>query len=239
MGELAVYSPVDTDRFGKRIYRAYLRDAGEVRALDAFAREKGIEMVIARCPVASSDVVHALEACGHRLMDTLVYYAGSTGSFEPVVVTHTIRRAVPSDRDALQAIAFDAFTNYQGHYHADPRLDPALATLGYVDWCVSLIARAGHVMWVATEGEKVTGFLAVRLDEAAAEIVLNAVGSSFQRRGIYDNLVKVAGQNLRRDGIKKVRVSTQLSNLAPQKVWSKNGMCIDEAVYTFHKWFET
>jgi ribosomal protein S18 acetylase RimI-like enzyme len=110
--------------------------------------------------------------------------------------------------------------------------------MGYVDWCLSLIEKSGHVMWVATENGKVAGFIAVRLDPSAAEIVLNAVSPNFQRRGIYDSLVKAAGQSLFQDGISNVQVSTQLSNLAPQKVWIKNAMCIDSAVYTFHKWFE-
>jgi hypothetical protein len=237
MSELAVYSQVDTDRFGKRIYRSYPRQVADVEALDRLAAEIGIDMVIARCPVDQGELVHALEGAGHRLMDTLVYYSGPSRAFEHAVWPHSIRRATLSDRDALQGIALDAFTNYQGHYHADPRLDPQLATLGYVDWCLSSIEKAGHAMWVAVEGNDVAGFIAVRLDASAAEITLNGVGRAFQRRGIYDSLVKAAGQAALREGIGRVQVSTQLSNLAPQKVWTRNGMCVDSAVYTFHKWF--
>lgn len=238
MPELAVFSEVDTNRFGKRIYRSFPADVSDVRTIDTLAREKGIDMVIARCPVEAGRLVQALEEAGHRLMDTLVHYSGPSNAFEHAAWPHAIRRATASDRDALRDIAEGAFTNYQGHYHADPRLDPALATLGYVDWCLSSIDKAGHAMWVATEGQSVAGFIAVRLDDDVSEITLNGVGSGFQRRGIYDSLVKAAGQAAFREGKSRVQVSTQLSNLAPQKVWTRNGMCLDRAFYTFHKWFE-
>jgi hypothetical protein len=237
MPELLRYSEVDSLRFGKRIYRAQVANAGEVSAIDERARTERVDMVIARCAVGRLDVVHALEVSGHRLMDTLVYYGGLTQAFDGVTWQHAIRPATAADRDGLAVVASDAFTNYDGHYHADPRLDPRLATLGYVEWCTSLLDKAGHTTWIAEEGSTLMGFIAIRHDQPAAEIVLNGVASRFQRRGVYDSLLKAAGQSLLRSGKQEIVVSTHLGNLAPQKVWAKNGMSMSSALYTFHKWY--
>jgi NADPH:quinone reductase-like Zn-dependent oxidoreductase len=37
-------------------------------------------------------------------------------------------------------------------------------------------------------------------------------------------------------GATEVLVSTQLANVAPQKVWARAGLALDHALYTFHWW---
>jgi len=238
MHELAAYSEVDTQRFGKRIYRATLRDVDDVAALASVAEAQQIDMLIARCPVGEARLVHALEQHDYLLMDTLLYYAGPSRAFEQATWDHSIREATRDDRDAVEAVATDAFTNYDGHYHADPRLDPKLATLGYVDWCMNCLKRQDHTVWIAADGPTVMGFIAVHSDEGAADVVLNGVASSFRRRRVYESLLKAAGREAFRRGFAEVRSSTHLGNLAPQRAWIKNGMSIVRAVYAFHKWFD-
>lgn len=238
MPELARYSDVDTRRFGKRIYRAHLQQLADVQALENQSRVERIDMIIARCPVTDARLAQALEASGYRLMDTLVHYAGPTSAFENATWPHSIRQATADDRDELANVASDAFSHYGGHYHADPRLDSRLSTLGYVDWCLGCLARPDYVMWVAVEDAAITGFVAVTSEDGTGVIELNGVASRFQRRGVYGSLVKAAGRAFVVAGTSQVRSSAHLGNLAPQRVWIRNGMSITSAVYTFHKWLD-
>jgi hypothetical protein len=57
-----------------------------------------------------------------------------------------------------------------------------------------------------------------------------------QGNGLYDALVKGALADCRVHGEQCVKVSTQLANLAPQKVWVRSGFELEQAHYTFHYW---
>jgi hypothetical protein len=49
-------------------------------------------------------------------------------------------------------------------------------------------------------------------------------------------LFREIGCRVRAQGASEVLISTQLANLAPQKVWSRAGLALDHALYTFHWW---
>jgi hypothetical protein len=41
-----------------------------------------------------------------------------------------------------------------------------------------------------------------------------------------------------KQGFQQMLYSTQITNIAVQKVWVRLGAELDHAYYTFHKWFE-
>jgi GNAT superfamily N-acetyltransferase len=93
---------------------------------------------------------------------------------------------------------------------------------------------ASLVLVSETEGF-LSGFLtAKKLTAKTWEILLNGVTPEFQRRGIYAALFREIGCRARLQGASEVLVSTQLANLAPQKVWTRAGLALDHALYTFH-----
>jgi ribosomal protein S18 acetylase RimI-like enzyme len=235
------YAPLDSRRFGRRIWRGQVRDEDGARAaLDLSARER-IDLLIVRCPADGLRAVQVLERAGFFLADTLVYYRGATDRFAAAAAPAGIvlRPLQPGDEDALGRIAGACFADYQGHYHADPHLPREASTAGYVEWALSTAQDpAFDVLVAATSAGEVCGFLSLRREGAeAGDIVLNAVAPAQQGRGIYDALVKAAGNLLRERGARHVTASTQLSNLAPQKVWVRNGLQPSGAVYTLHGWF--
>jgi GNAT superfamily N-acetyltransferase len=238
MIEPAAYSALDSKRFGIRVFRGRVDDVGAVSELVQFARSTEIDLLIVRCPVAAVAVAQALERARGLLTDTLVCYRGSTGEFAPSSApSSNIRLCREADRAALQAIARASFTGFFGHYHADPRLDPAAATEGYVEWASSALADAASVVLVAETEGRLSGFLtSKKLDAKTWEIVLNGVAPEFQRRGIYAALFSEFGCLARAQGASEILVWTQLANLAPQKVWTRAGLALDSALYTFHLW---
>jgi GNAT superfamily N-acetyltransferase len=238
MIEPAAYSVLDSKRFAIRVFRAGVDNVEAVSELMRFARSTDLDLLIVRCPVEAVAVAQSLERAGGILTDTLVYYRGPTSGFDPSPApSSNVRLCQEADRVALQAIARACFTGFFGHYHADPRLDPAAATEGYVQWASSALADASSVVLVSETDGRLSGFLtAQNLDTKTWEILLNGVAPEFQRRGIYAALFREIGCRARAQGASQVLVSTQLANLAPQKVWTRAGLQLDHALYTFHWW---
>lgn len=239
MTDPITFSAPDSRRFGIRVYRGRISDDDSLRrALDC---EEDVDLMVVRCPVERADLVDRLEARGFERMGTLVTYRGATGRFTPPRPDErlVLRPVEGRDLDPLARLAREAFTDFGGHYHADPRLDSAAATEGYVEWCLSLAANADARVQLAVHDGSVAGFLAlVPATTDESEIQLNAVAPRLQRRGIYTTLLQDAGNFLREAGIAHVRVSSQQRNLAPQKVWMRAGLEQSAAHHTFHRWFD-
>jgi GNAT superfamily N-acetyltransferase len=238
MSEPAAYSGLDSRRFGIRVFRARVDTLAAASDLMRFVGSADVDLLIVRCPVEAVAAAQLLERAGGILTDTLVTYRGPTSRFEPSpVLSPRVRLCQEADRSALEGIARASFASFFGHYHADPRLDPAAATEGYVEWASSALADSSSVVLVSETEGRLSGFLtAKKLDAKTWEILLNGVAPEFQHRGIYAALFREIGWRARLQGASEVLISTQLANLAPQKVWTRAGLELDHALYTFHWW---
>jgi GNAT superfamily N-acetyltransferase len=235
-------SSIDQERFG--IVTA--RD-GEVTPETfehdlAFCRSHGVQLLIARCRTEELAVAQALEAAGGRLMDTLVYYVRVIvkGELPASTCKVPIRSVRPGEDEAVRRVAREAFRGYRGHYHADPRLDPSKCDEAYQSWAQrSCLSRdvAGEVL-VADDGQ-VAGFATLRLnDPHEGEGVLFAVAPRAQGAGVYKAFMLEGMRWCRSQGAKRMVVSTQITNLAVQKVWSRLGFEPSQSFYTFHLWLD-
>lgn len=242
MASLLKASSLDSNRFGIRVARAAVTTPEEAGLAHREALEAGYRMAIARCPASQLGVAQALEGVGFLLMDTLVYYGARLGQAGGAVALEGFALGAASRGDAagLEEVARHAFRGYRGHYHADPRLDPEAATEGYVEWCLRSLETPQISVLVAREGDRVAGFLTLRRGEGRepAEIELNGVAPWAQRRGVYDALLRLSLAEARAQGAAEIVVSTQIDNLAPQKVWVRNGLEPRGAYYTFHRWYD-
>jgi GNAT superfamily N-acetyltransferase len=232
---MLAHSDLDSARFGIPIARATLATPDDVDAMVDSARQQGTAMVIVRVPAEKSTVVQRIERHGGRLCDTLVHHARSLEQALPDV-SPKVRPAKSGDIDAIGSIAAAAFAGYGGHYHTDPRLDRHAADAGYVDWARRSLGRE-RVIVIEDDGV-VTGFLAMRHDSGETDIVLNAVHPDHQRGGLYSALVAASLTASRNAGSRRCTVSTQVWNVAVQKVWVRLGFEPTHAVHTFHLWLD-
>lgn len=238
MDRLYTINDLESTRFGVRVahIKDSLTDASEVVTQ---ASNGNVNLLIVRLSVNDLNQVHAYQKCGFELMDTLVYYRGNTTSESSHHTQHFIREATHDDASQIESIATAAFTNYWGHYHSDPCIDSDLATDGYADWAkrLTLSQANDHQTFVACQGVHRVGFLSMtNIGRHVAEIVLNAVHPSFQQQGIYHSLLSHATAHAAELGSRQIAISTQLNNYRVQKVWSNQGMWLDSAFYTFHRW---
>lgn len=234
---------LECKRFG--IVAARLTDLeAPLDAVDAAASQAGVDMLTARIDVADLRYVHALEAGGFRLMDTLLHYARKLEDLPPSPRLRqgvTVRPAQPEDAARSSDIAREGFKGYFGHYHADPRLDNAAADAAYVEWAevsTAMITDDTPVLLVEHD-HRVVGFLTLRRNHSNTfEIVLNAVHPDSQGKGLYAALVIDALRLAREAGAEKMITSTQINNYAVQRVWARLGFIHYRSVYTFHKWYD-
>lgn len=233
---------LETARFGITCAKVTADDT-PLDAINAAATAAGVQMVTARVDVGALDRVHALEADGYRLMDTLVYYMRPLAELPPPPTLPegaSLRRATPADAPHVTEVASAAFSGYFGHYHADPGLDNTAANAAYVEWAETSTRRCGPetpVLLACRDGG-VTGFLTLRRNAGPdSEIVLNAVSPEARKGGMYTALVCRALQEGRAMGSERMIVSTQINNYPVQRVWARLGFTHSHSFYTFHKWF--
>lgn len=233
-------SPLDENRFGVRTARAMrLRHADLPEVMEFCDRER-VGLLIARCSTSDLPAVQAMEQLGCSLMDTLVYFRRSLENLPPRRDVH-IRKAKASDVEAIREIAQQAFPGYDGHYHADTRLDRALCDDLYVDWATRSCTQPGvadEVLLAEIDGAPV-GFLTLKVVEKNhSDGLLYAVVPRAQGRGVGQALLIEALHWSRERDLSGMIISTQITNLASQISWVRVGFAPWQSHYTFHKWFD-
>lgn len=234
-------SDLDEQRFGIRTAKTPVTEATLPQVLE-FCRAERVELCIARCPADDLSAAQALERAGFQIMDTLVYYERdlATALPEPQAGPFTVRPVREGEQEAVRAVAAEAFRGYGGHYHADPRLDPLAADEVYASWaersCTDR-AVADEVLVAELDGALV-GLTTVRLDGAGeAEGLLDGVAPAARGRGVFRALLLERLRWSRAHGARTATVSTQITNLAAQRAWTKLGYLPLRSLYTFHGWF--
>ena len=224
---------IESRRFGGEVYRANVLTESEAKAAVDFGEA---DLIVARVDTKAIALVQTLERGGYFLCDTLVYFRGTTAGFDAPGAVDGLRIADVTDAAGLEPVARAAFSDFFGHYHTDARLDGTLATEGYVEWCTSALRWDDGYVLGAFDGETLAGFATVRIEDDSAEIVLNGVAPSHQRRGIYSALVQTIGHRAKENGVERIFSSTQIQNLGPQKTWARHGLLPAESKYTLHRW---
>jgi ribosomal protein S18 acetylase RimI-like enzyme len=235
-------SELDYQRFGVQTVQARDLSEEERAILARFCEENAAQLSIVRVDINNLAVVQALEEEGYRLMDTLVYYAFK---FDKKAIptdsnTHKIRPIAGQDLEAVIRIAQESFKGYYGHYHADSRLAKDKCDEVYVDWAAKSVSSrdvADDVLVVVGEG-RLNGFATLRMNNPQeGEGVLFGVAPYAQGQGIYQSMMIGGMKWVQERGAKQMVVSTQINNLAVQKVWARLGFEMHKAYYTLHKWF--
>ena len=236
-------SAIDEERFGIRTARAPEVTLQVLPSVIEFCRNNAVKLLIARCLVSELRAAQAMEREGFQLMDTLVYYGRDL-----------VQTPVPSDvgkvkwrpmqrgeEEKIKTVAAESFRGYLGHYHADERLDRAKCDEVYTSWTLRLCnsVEPANAVLVAELDGSIVAFVAMRVNNPAeGEPVLGGVTPSAQGQGIYGSLMINSMKWCLSKALSRIVISTQITNLAVQKVWTRLGFEPSHAHYTFHKWFD-
>lgn len=236
-------SAIDEERFGIPIARAPSVSLDTLPSVMDFCRANGVVMLIARCLATELRVVQAMEREGFLLMDTLPYYSRNLTKtpIPPDVGEMPVRPIRPGEEDDVKTVAAQSFRGYMGHYHMDDRLDRVKCDEVYTSWAYrSCVSRdvADEVLVADLDGA-VVGFATLQLNSPEeGEGVLFGVAPSAQGRGIYRSFMVRGMEWCLSEKAERMVVSTQITNIAVQKVWTRLGFEPSQSYYTFHKWFD-
>jgi len=236
-------SAIDEERFGIRVARASEVTLEDLPSIMHFCRANSVVLLIARCLASELRAAQAMEREGFALMDTLVYYERDL-----------VNKTIPSDTGEIlirpiqlgeehkvKAVAAESFRGYFGHYHADERLDRTKCDEAYMSWAfLSCVSRdvADEVLVAELDGS-IVGFATLRLNsKEKGEGVLFGVAPSSQGQNIFRSLIIHGMEWCLSRGSTRMVYSTQITNIAVQKVLTRVGFEHSHAYYTFHKWFD-
>lgn len=235
-------SEIDQMRFGHKTAKAWIEDVNGVDEILSFCTVEHVEFLIVRCPSSRLDVVHFLEREGFRLMDTQCYYTCDVNGVDLKISSSpfTIRYYMTGDEEDIRRLAREAFQGYFGHYHNDERLDRNRCDEVYEDWayrsCID--KKVADDVIIVEKDEKIVGFGTLREESRSlGRCVLVGVSKTCQGKGIYRKIIEKAMLWCLERGITTLEVSTQIVNIAVQKVWVRLGFEPARSEYVFHKWF--
>jgi len=230
---LASPSEVESRRFGLAIGRVVVGQrvtwSQETSGRLAAALDRDEDVLIVRYPSQLATCAGVLAATGRDVLpaDSLTYWQASSAtvasSASVDASTPEMVRADEVDPGKLSHAVAVAFANYVNHYSANPLLDPALATEGYVDWVArTLRADPENGAVLVSDGEvDAWGMWLADPSGANLEWMLAGVTPRARGRALYGVLMARAGQVAVSRGIPRVVTSTQGANVGIQRVWAR------------------
>ena len=242
-------SELDQKRFGVITVKAEgLESIEDLEECILFSNNNKADLLIVRLDASKINVAQRLETLGSILCDTLIYYELRCLRIKnSVAATHTdgelfrLREVTARDQVAVTDIAREAFSEYIGHYHSDPMFNRRDCDEVYASWCEATIKNAGETnkVIIAEDIDGICGFLTMKIhNDKRLELVLCGVVKRVEGWGVYRRMVQYAVEYAIRTGFKRIFTSTQIINLAVQRVWTAQGFLPQKFEYTFHKWFK-
>jgi GNAT superfamily N-acetyltransferase len=235
-----IRSESESRRFGYRVFRAAQPEIQEDAVLDDLIASAA-DVLILRIPADAQHTIPRLNRIGlpYFVADTLVYYRIEFSRWTPEPLKNTdLRFELLDARNlaVLDPLLDDIFADYRNHYSANPYLPLDTVLLGYKEWVSGFCAGAADdkLGWLAYLGDTPVAFCTCTQSADVDEGVLYGVCPSASGKGIYRDLIRFTGAQAKQRGVAAFKVSTQIQNLAVQKVWSSEGFRMDRALLTIH-----
>lgn len=242
----------DSQHFGKRIGELVLYETKgasldgslAIHLFEKISREiqQNFDMLFCRVNTDRKNFVKAAETTDFRLMDTQVEYEfiNQKQPVKEIPDSCILRPAELKDLGYLKEIARNSF--FKTRFHADAKLGKEASDLLYQIWVEKSVQDnyADRVV-VAQIDDIPVGFATWNLvkagDLAMGRLELTAVSETDRNKGIYTSLVN-EGIKFYRDKAISIYSSTQINNIAGQRVWIKLGLTMKNSWYIFHRWFK-
>lgn len=233
------YSPIESRRFGLRIYRGVLDDINPKEILSTILKQN-IDVAIISIPAERQDSLSCLQEIGipYLIADTLVYYYVDLKTHKPRKPRNSNLEFIkfyPEHFEILDKLISEIFSGYKNHYTSNPFLSADLIE-AYKEWARSYVTNDtnGRYGWLVKRASQFIGFATCASEGKESEIVLNGVIPSAAGMGVYGDLIKYLQQFFKSNGYSVMKVSTQVHNYAVQKVWSREGFIMKQAFVTVH-----
>lgn len=234
------YSMVESRRFGLNVYRGVLPHIDTAIIFERIFQER-IDLLILRIPSENKHEIASLDKLGfpYLVADTLVYYSSDLTQYHPNKLRNkdlTFKEATIGDSDLLNDMVSEIFKDYKNHYFSNPYFQKTDILEGYKEWTISYIKDESNVktVWIGYRKEKPVCFATCAYAKEEGEGVLYGILPEAQGGGVYGDLIRFTQNDMRKKGLKTMKVSTQVHNFAVQKVWSREGFFLSESFDSIH-----
>lgn len=224
------------ERLGCNVYQVpseLLLDEGvDYQALMPELQEQPVFAYV-KIPVDKSHVVDSLIRIGFELVDT-------NQQFEKVVTntptintgSTNIRLAQPGDEQQVAQLAKRSFIH--SRFHTDKTISDSQANKIKADWSRSFFqGERGDAMVVAVDGDRIVGFLLSLLTADDCLVIdLITVDENMRGQGLAGAMTWFTQAQF--PNAKKIRVGTQLANIAAARCYEKLGFVLARSDYVLH-----
>jgi GNAT superfamily N-acetyltransferase len=205
---------------------AYHIDIGDL-PLD----QQGQAFFDVKIPVGDVNSVIKLQTNGFFLADTNIQLVWSYGHI--LTQRSAIRFARADDEMEVRRIACESFTF--DRFHRDPGVDDSIASKIKEAWVGNFFSgHRGRWMVVAESEGRVVGFaLLLSGERDVVTIDLIAVAKEQRGRGVARDMIAFAVSECLEPGT-KLKVGTQVANIASLALYGGLGFRVAAATYVFH-----
>jgi GNAT superfamily N-acetyltransferase len=231
-----VFSPLETKRFGFKVFRATASgpDAASLRRALLAHRP---DLLIVRIPAAELGALGVLEELGVPIIvaDTLVHYAVDLERTADAPLRNPGIEFTPAGAEDLESLVRLIFGDYVNHYAVNPLLPRQSFLDGYVEWAVGFTGEsADRAAWIARLDGEPVAFATCAFSAEEADGILYGVTPAASGRGVYRDLIRFTAAQGRARGCRHMHVSTQIPNFPVQAVWAGEGFRLKGAETTLH-----
>ena len=233
----------ESSRFDMNIYRG-MSDHVDVKSLKDIILKNNVDILMLRIPTENIAEQDKLDKLGFDYLcaDTLVYYSlqlqqNKTANLRNADIQFHV--AMQADIETLNLMVSQIFDNYTNHYNSNQYINKKHITEGYQEWVRDFISKDSNdncISWVVKRQNELVGFATCSYDEKEknCEGVLYGVMPGQDGKGIYTDLIRYTMSYFKNRGYETMKVSTQIQNMAVQKVWVREGFFLSKSYNTFH-----
>lgn len=226
----------DTDFFGIKIGRIFF-DSTEPRLMTLLdkAKKQGYRLVYVFSEENTFLSPDMLGSSNGRLVDRKIVYQKRVGSYD-VLNEKTIYPYTSSDNtEKLLDLAYIS-GNYS-RFRLDENFPMGSFERMYKEWLLkSLNGELADVVYVASDNNKISGFVTLRCGKDSGDIGLIAVNTEQQNRGIGAKLIHACEEYLYKQSIDNLRVPTQMDNIQACRFYEKCGFAKTSVTNIYHFW---
>ena len=224
------------ERLGCNVYQVpseLLLDEGvDYQALMPELQEPPVFAYV-KIPVDKPYVVDALIRIGFELVDTNLQFEKVVSSTPKINTGNvSIRLAQPSDEKQVAQLAARSFIH--SRFHADKAISDSQANEIKADWSRSFFqGERGDVMVVAVDEDRIIGFLlSILTADDCLVIDLITVDENMRGQGLAGAMTWFTQAQF--PNAKKLRVGTQLANIAAARCYEKLGFVLARSDHVLH-----
>ncbi|MCV2231493.1 GNAT family N-acetyltransferase [Acholeplasma manati] len=183
------------------------------------------------------NAMYNFQKAGFYVVDCLVTYEYDKNNAKPISDEYSVSFKENVTQHEIVELASIARSVFKiDRFHSDPNLKTELADKYYYQWVINSFNGFSDGAIVPVIDGKPVAFTTYKINnvsESTSTMVLSAVNPNYMGKGIYHNMIQKGTQYLLQFS-SKIRVGTQVDNIAVQRTWQKIGYKMIDVKYILH-----